>query len=411
MKRTLTPQAVGLVVVLLVLFFGSFLLSKSSRPSSKEPVVSQKVSLETNATVDSTSFMTIPGEREKVYPGFTLFGESGTAKTKIINMSGEVVHEWDFDAARTRLLPNCNALVVHGTKWGWSTEEWDALRPHVREYGWDGSLQWEHIVPGPAHHDVQRLANGNTLMLYRGLVPKKAKRVIEDPAKRNAKIRTDYIREVTPQGEIVWEWGVHDHLDLNSCGNEPCEPLADSIRSGRRVFDWSHSNGISIIPPNDWFESGDTRFRPGNIVLTLRNWSTVVIIDRKSDDVVWRYDEGLSGGHEGIMIEPGLPGAGNMLIFNNGRDRKASEILEIDPTTKKVVWRYENGRNFYSQAAGVAQRLPNGNTLISEDVPGNLFEVTPKGEIVWKYSAGLRTARAARIPPAHCPELQKLPLW
>jgi hypothetical protein len=34
---------------------------------------------------------------------------------------------------------------------------------------------------------------------------------------------------------------------------------------------------------------------------------------------------------------------------------------------------------------GSAQRLPNGNTLITEASFGRFFEVTKEGEIVWDY--------------------------
>jgi hypothetical protein len=34
---------------------------------------------------------------------------------------------------------------------------------------------------------------------------------------------------------------------------------------------------------------------------------------------------------------------------------------------------------------GYAQRLPNGNTLITESSFGRFFEVTKEGEIVWEY--------------------------
>jgi hypothetical protein len=34
---------------------------------------------------------------------------------------------------------------------------------------------------------------------------------------------------------------------------------------------------------------------------------------------------------------------------------------------------------------GNAQRLPNGNTLITESAFGRFFEVTREGEIVWEY--------------------------
>ncbi|MCB0328486.1 MAG: aryl-sulfate sulfotransferase [Bdellovibrionales bacterium] len=412
-------QSVIFASLLLALFLGAFFLSSPKR--SARVTTNQEAPAKTDSHSAQHQDSHMKGAlslkeiesytTERAFKGYTIFGESGSAFTRVVNMSGQTLHSWSFDAARIRLLPNCNVLVVHGTKWGWSQKKWNALRPFVREYSWDGDLVWEHEVPGPAHHDVQRLPNGNTLILYRSLVPNSAKQQIEDIAKRNAKIRTDVIREVSHDGKIVWEWFAHEHLDLNSCGRLPCEPLPEGIVDGERVFDWTHTNGIALIPENRWADAGDDRFTPGNIVLTLRNWSTVLIISRLTGEVVWKYDQELSGAHEGIMIEKGLPGAGNLLLFNNGKSDKESQVREIDPSTKEIVWKYENGENFFSRAAGVAQRLPNGNTLISEDVPGRIFEVTPSGETAWFYQAPMRTARAHKYEVNSCTKLSELSLF
>lgn len=86
-----------------------------------------------------------------------------------------------------------------------------------------------------------------------------------------------------------------------------------------------------------------------------------------------------------------LPG-GNILIFDNGSFRPASSVpysrvLEIDPATQCVVWEYQDTppQNFYSPYMSNAQRLHNGNTLISEGTFGRIFEVTPDKEVVSDY--------------------------
>ncbi len=410
----MNQRATQLLFLLLLLLGASIgvVVYNNSNPTQKSTISKQassslKTVTKARKAVEERSRLAL--HTEKAFPGFTLFGESGTELVKLINMSGNVVHSWNFDAARSRLLPTCNLLTVHGTKWGWAQKKWDALRPFIREYTWDGDIAWEHEVPGPAHHDVQRLPNGNTLILFRGIVPKSFKQNIENPEWKNAKIRTDSIREVTPSGEVAWEWHAHEHLDLNSCGKDPCEPLVPAMQSGKRVFDWTHTNGISPLPDNRFYREGDKRFTPGNILITLRQWSTVILISKETGEVLWQFDRELSGGHEGIMIEEPLPGAGNILIFNNGRDKLSSSILEIDPISKDEIWSYRD-TNFFSRAAGVSQRLPNGNTLISEDVPGKIFEVTSAGERVWEYHAAIRTARARRYAQDYCNKLGELPL-
>ena len=83
---------------------------------------------------------------------------------------------------------------------------------------------------------------------------------------------------------------------------------------------------------------------------------------------------------------------GNILTFDNGNFRTGahvpfSRVLEIDPATNAVVWSYadEMVNAFFTAFMGNAQRLPNGNTHITESATGRLFEVTPAGEVVWEY--------------------------
>jgi hypothetical protein len=78
---------------------------------------------------------------------------------------------------------------------------------------------------------------------------------------------------------------------------------------------------------------------------------------------------------------------GHILIFDNGVRRQYSRVLELDPVVKAIVWEYvaEPREDFYSYTRGSAQRLANGNTLISESDNGRVFEVTPEGEVVWRW--------------------------
>ncbi len=418
MNRTLKLALELLTCLLLAAALLYFVPSQSIKSAPEIPAahkVPQKTEERAKTQPKEATKGHLVSSDKRAWPGFTLMPESGSATVKLVNMSGDIVHKWNFDAARARLLPNCNLLVVHGTKWGWGTEYWSEQRKYVREFDWDGQVVWEYTVPGPAHHDVHRLKNGNTLLQYRSIVPEEFRRTIKDEKKRNARIRTDIIREVTPEGEIEWEWASHEHLDLNSCGAHPCHKTSKSIASGKRTFDWTHNNTVNPLPQNKWFTSGDTRFKPGNLLLMPRSWSQSLLVSKDSGAVVWDYhgdfEGGLSGGHEVHMIPEGFPGAGNILVFDNGRTRQRSAVLEINPTTKEVVWSYENGKSFFSQAAGSVQRFPGGNTLISEDVPGRVFEVTPDKEVVWSYQAPMRTARAHRYAPDHCAKLSELDLF
>ena len=93
-------------------------------------------------------------------------------------------------------------------------------------------------------------------------------------------------------------------------------------------------------------------------------------------------------------------------MAHNGR----SYILEVDPVEKKVVWKYENGLQFFSPSQSTVQRLPNGNTMICESSGARLFEVTRTGDLVWEYAVEWHRVfgRASRYPYDYCPQLELL---
>jgi hypothetical protein len=124
----------------------------------------------------------------------------------------------------------------------------------------------------------------------------------------------------------------------------------------------------------------------GNLMLSFRHLSTVVIVDRRSRGVIWQVGPPLLHNQHAPSLLPN----GNILIFDNGTHRAPlpySRVIEIDPATREVVWSYEDTPRiaFFSPIISNAQRLWNGNTLINEGASGRLFEVTAEGELVWEY--------------------------
>jgi hypothetical protein len=112
----------------------------------------------------------------------------------------------------------------------------------------------------------------------------------------------------------------------------------------------------------------------------MRTINTIAIIDLADRDVLWAWGPtNLYRQHHPTLLD-----TGNILVFNNGYDR--SQVVELDPKTFEVVWRYAPRGRFLSRFRGSAPRLPNGNTLITESDRGYVVEVTPGHEIVWRYA-------------------------
>ncbi|MCI5065334.1 arylsulfotransferase family protein [bacterium] len=352
---------------------------------------------------------------EKSSPGFTLFGVNEAEEVLLLDHKGAVRASWPIDSDRAVLLKeSCSLLATHGTVAGSKVAPWDELRYFLREYDLGGDALWEYRSEDILHHDVRALHDADTfLSLRRRLVPYRGALNY----KENFQVKADGIVVVNRSGDEVFSWNSEEHLPHDFCGIRECPSVEETEVSRaelKRRKDWTHANTVSEIPKNRWFDAGDERFRPGNFLLHVRNFWMSFIIERESKEIVWQFPKKeefesspelrIRGGHESHMIAPGLPGAGNILILDNGniQIRPYSRILEIDPVARKIVWSYEDRAGFFTRTAGATQRLPNGNTLISEDLRGRVFEVTPQGEVVWEVRTPFRTARARRYPLDWC---------
>ena len=310
----------------------------------------------------------------RAFPGFTRFAPDGKPDRKtvyLIDMQGTVAHPWEmpFAVGLTAFLTDRGTLVYNGFVPNPRRAGMTFVGGVVMEVDWKGRVLCELKHPDH-HHDGIRLRNGNVLLIC-------AKPLSEEIASRirggrpgtegdNGTIYGDYLVEMTVSGAPVWEWRCWEHLD----------PVADGITAVQDERDaWPMANGVSEMPD-------------GNILLSFRANSTVVMIERRTGAVYWKLGAPpLSGQHA-----PHLLPNGHLLLFDNAPHRldhsfPFSRVIEIDPATKEIVWKYQDNPvwNFYSPRISNAQRLPNGNTLINEGSFGRFFEVTPEGDVVWEY--------------------------
>lgn len=240
----------------------------------------------------------------------------------------------------------------------------------------------------------------------------------------------DAVLEIQPTGPtggtVVWQWHFMDHVvqDFDSqqsnfgvVANHP--ELLDINFPALLVDngDWNHMNGIDYDPISDL------------IIVSARSQSEIYIIDHstttaeaagntggnhgKGGDILWRwgnpeaYDAGTAANrqlffqHDPRFIPPGLPGAGNVTVFNNDYLPTQSAIFELtlptDPTGNFVLdpqtgrygptaphWLFTEA-GFHAAFVSSAERLPNGNTLICSGTQFRLFEVTNAGQTVWSW--------------------------
>ena len=320
--------------------------------------------------------------------GYTMF-VAGDGVVYLIDMDGTVVNTWTSPIPGEGLssvepLSNGRILAFSGTRGQPTTK--------IAELDYDGQVQWAHFLPAAAppgaefHHDIERLPNGNTLIL--------CSQPITVPAISPVELIDDLIIEVTPSRKIVWAWFTYQHFEAFGFDSDARELIY--AQGG----DWAHANSISVIPPNSHV---DPAFTPGNIIVSQRRTNTVFIIDKQTKAIVWRTgpEPHLTfGQHYPHMISQDRTGAGNILVFDNGSGvgyplRKPapgySTVIELDPVSMTQPWTYNANASglpiftFFSNIVSGAERLENGNTLICSGVRGRLFEVSPSGDILWEY--------------------------
>jgi hypothetical protein len=333
----------------------------AAEPSTIEPLTIKR---------RGTGFRGVDSAR--AFPGFTLFAPTGnTNKTVyLIDLKGNVVHSWTmpYPPGLYGFLTDRGTLLYNGKIPNESHAGQSAFKGGaVLEMDWNGRVLWEVKHPDH-HHDGLRLRNGNVLLMCSTPLPDeivlKVKGGRPGTEYDRGKMDGDYLVEMTTDGKIVWEWLTWEHMD-------PVDYPITAVQDTRD--DWTHANGFSEMPD-------------GNIILSFRNVSSVIMINRKTGAVYWKLGAPpLSGQHA-----PYILANGHILLFDNGPHRldetlPFSRVLEIDPATKNIAWKFEEELrpNFFSPRISNAQRLPNGN--INEGVFGRFFEVTPEGEVVWEY--------------------------
>lgn len=317
------------------------------------------------------------------WPGYTLFCSVVGHHATLVDMTGQIVHQWHHPEGiqHLKLLDTGNLLIqTCPLKDAGGREKSGGSAGAMLELTPDGSVVWEHRDIAQ-HHDYVRLPNGNTVYLAWEPIPLEISAQIqgghaheEDPEY----MWGDVVREIDATGNQVKEWRSWEHLDF-------AEDVICPLESHK---EWTHANSLEVLDDGNW-------------LISFRLTNTVVIVDSDSGEIVWRWGPNqsaenhdpkrwgpseLSHQHNAQMLDNG-----NILVFDNGCHRKRgpafSRIVEINKDTREFVWSYaaQTILAFNSFMVSGAQRLPNGNTLITEGASGRLFEVTPKREVVWEY--------------------------
>lgn len=307
--------------------------------------------------------------RRSAYAGLNVFTSGHGPEAFLLDMEGRTLHTWslnflaawpDYDGPvedpagllwrRVHLFENGDLLAIY---------DWLGLIKIDK----NSRLLWARL--GGDHHDLEVMDDGSIYVIERetGIIPRIDERhpVVED-----------FIAVLGPGGEPRKRISL-----LEAFERSPYAPLLEAMPRWGDIF---HTNTIEVLDGS--LAHVSPAFRKGNVLVCVREIDTIAVVDMEAETVVWAL-----AGRWNRLHQPTVLTNGRILLFNNEAGDGRSEVVELDPFTQEVVWSYPGDAAipFYSATCGSSQRLPNGNTLITESDNGRAIEVTPDRRIVWEF--------------------------
>jgi hypothetical protein len=151
--------------------------------------------------------------------------------------------------------------------------------------------------------------------------------------------------------------------------------------------DFLHLNDVEVLSEQkvDAFDL----FQAGDIMVSMRTINTIFVIDGKTERIKWSLTYPFIAQHDPDFTKDGYITVYDNRMFQRFRTKKhiGSRIISIEPSSRNVTTLYgwKEDQYFYSAWCGKHQHLPNGNILITESVPGRVFEVNGDGKVVWSW--------------------------
>jgi outer membrane protein assembly factor BamB len=306
-----------------------------------------------------------------VYRGLNFYVSGHAAEADLMDMDGRVLHRWQYPLRR--LWPDLAADPANAKLEYWRRAY---LFPNGDVLGiYEGiglvkldarsRVLWARR--GGFHHDLSVLADGTIWVLDREgkLLPR---------INPKEGVLEDMVTELAPDGRVIRKISILEAFERS--------PWAGLLRRMERAGDVFHTNTLEVLDGR--FAGRHPAFRRGNILLSVLKLDTLAILDPERGTIVWAKTGRWRRQHQPTFLDNG-----NLLLFDNlgaGGDR--TRVLEIDPASGAVRWQFGGrpGDDLFSKTLGSCQRLPNGDTLVTESEGGRALEVAPDGRIVWEFN-------------------------
>jgi hypothetical protein len=319
--------------------------------------------------------------RGESFAGFNLYNSRDESVASLMDMNGRVIHRWKSPEEirgswhHVEICPNGDLMVIIKDK-------------ALLRLDWQSRLKW--IRRFRFHHDIAIGENGD---IY--AIASREKFVIHN--RLPYPVVFDCVFHLSSAGQPLGEIPVYpmvadrippDHfqriyhwLSIDFWQKEVIkqQKLTGLFLPSAPPVDILHTNSLEIIPRD--IAGLCTK---GDLLISIRELDLIGIVDLSHEKLIWSWGPGIiQKQHQPVLLDNA-----NILLFDNGNlNRGFSRVLEMNPFTGEIVWEYRANppRKFFSFSRGGNQRLPNGNTLITESDRGRVFEVTRSGKIVWEF--------------------------
>jgi hypothetical protein len=324
---------------------------------------------------------------EMCFNGINIYAAKAYREAYLIDMEGNILHTWSNniqdseDWAHIKMCKNGDLLAI-------------VRNNRLNRLDWDSDILWEKKLR--FHHDLAVDDLGNIWSIIN-----KDRIVMTSSAPIS--ILDNSIVVLTPDGKIFKEiplyelfrhriptktfWNVFFHIFLRYPGMIRGWFENGFFFNTDMKLNIFHNNTVTLI-----YQNIEGLCKKGDILISVRELDTIAIMSRKTEKIIWEWGPGeLDRQHHPTLLDNG-----NILIFDNGPTRGFSRVIEVNPLSRKIEWEFKAHppEKFYSVTRGASQRLPNGNTLITESNKGHVFEVTKNGEIVWDFYSPQTIKRA-----------------
>jgi hypothetical protein len=349
---------------------------------------------------------------DKTFDGFTLYTTTQGTKAVLIDMAGNVVHQWSLPFSkvwprpehlhnsplsdekihwfRCHVYPNGDLLAIYqssvDTPSGYGLAKLDK----------DSNLIWSYS--DCVHHDFDVAEDGTIYTLTQRLRQDRPHGLESIPSP----FLDDYLVQLSADGHELKRISLIEAFRatpfaltlFSDDGTPSAGPNAGKAVTYQRPsagafsapvnYDFLHPNSVKVL--SSTLAPKFPLFKAGQVLLSFRSINTIAVLDMRKQTLVWAVQGIWQKQHD-----PTFLANGHLLIYDNVGSQHGTRILEYDPNNHGYPWSYsyEDSEAFTALVRGMKQQLPNGDILIVDPKAGRIFEVTRGRERVWEFNCSV----------------------